>query len=47
MSRPKPQYVANILLEYGHNLDFKNLKDIVFAFFKAKGFSMSEEEISD
>jgi len=47
MARPKPQYIANSLLEYGQNTDFKNLKDITLAFFKAKGFSMSDEEISD
>lgn len=47
MARPRPQHIANTLLEYGHNTDFRNLNDIVFSFFKAKGFSMSDEEISD
>ena len=47
MSRPKPQHIANSLLEYGHNRDFKNLSDIIFSFFKAKGYSMSDDEISD
>lgn len=47
MALPKPQYIANSLLEFGNNTEFKNLSEVIFDFFKSKGFTMSAEEISD
>lgn len=47
MGQVKPQYIANSLLEFGSNAEFKNLSEVIFDFFKSHGFSMSDEEISD
>jgi hypothetical protein len=47
MKLPKPQYIANTLIHYGNNPGFKNLQDVIFTFFKEKGFSLSDEEIWD
>lgn len=47
MSTPKPQYVANLLVEKGNNIEYKKLEDCLFTIMSEKFASFSEEEIWD
>jgi len=47
MSLPKPQYIANSLVELGNNPTFKKLEEVIYSIFKIKNLPLSEEEIWD
>jgi hypothetical protein len=47
MSLPKPQFIANLIVENGDNHEFKNLVTVAFEVFSSKFPSYSEEAIWD
>src|SRR5690348_13879512 len=47
MSLPKPQYIANLVVEIGANPEFKNLETVVFEILNSRFPSYSEEAIWD
>ena len=47
MSAPKPQYIANLLVELGINPDFKKLDEVCFTLIKNQIPTLSDEEIYD
>jgi hypothetical protein len=47
MSLPKPQFVANQLVELGTNVDYKKLSDVVFLLMRNKYPTPSDEELWD
>lgn len=47
MSSIKPQFVANKIVEFGTNLEFKKLDEVTFDILKANKYINSEEQIWD
>ncbi len=47
MGFPIPQYIANVLVEIGDNLEFQKLNQVIFSVIKQKIPSKSDEEVWD
>jgi len=47
MGAPKPQYVANLIVESGNNYSFKKLEDVTFDLLKSNRILSSDEAIWD
>jgi restriction endonuclease Mrr len=47
MKLPKPQYIANQLVETGSNLEYNKLKDVLYQLLKSKYSNCSDEEAWD
>jgi hypothetical protein len=44
MSLPKPQHIANLVVELGNNLEFRKLENVVYDIFKIRFSSYSDAE---